>query len=398
MTHIIQGGSITSPRGFVAGASAAGIKYENRLDLAVVVSEQPATTAGLFTRNTVRSAPVQLSEHRMTNGAARAVVVNSGCANACTGQRGLRDAESMASLTADRLGLSPEEVLVASTGIIGTYVPLDRVMAGLQMITLDVSQGHAFARAIMTTDTSSKEIAMASRYHGTIYTIGAAAKGSGMIHPNMGTMLCFISTDAVVEPSFLRDALKRCVDRTFNMVSIDGDTSPSDMVVVLANGLAGNERFDHTNGAVFEETLGYVCEHQARAIAADGEGASKLLEVAVTRARTAEDARTAARTIACSMLVKAAVHGADPNWGRVACAAGRSGAYIEPDTVSMTLCGVPVMSQGIPVPYDEAAVRTLLATNHVTIGIDFALGTGEATAWGCDLTQDYVTINASYTT
>ncbi len=398
MYNMIQNGTIASPRGFTAGAAAAGIKYTDRLDLAVLCSEQPATAAGVFTRNPVRSAPVLLSARRIQRGTAMAVVANAGCANACTGARGLKDAETMTSLVAKRFGLSPEDVLVASTGVIGTYMPLDRISTGIESIQPDTSRGHDFAQAIMTTDTTCKEAAIHIASPEGQFTIGAAAKGSGMIHPNMGTLLCFVSTDAVVEPAFLRTALSRCVDRTFNMVSVDGDTSPSDTVLVFANGLAGNQPFDDTNGAPFEEALQHVCEYLAKAVAADGEGATKLLEVLVTGARTEEDARIAARTVASSMLVKCAIHGADPNWGRVICAAGRSGALIEPHVISMTLCGVPVMSEGMPVLFDHVSLRSLLAEAHVSIGVHLALGDGCATAWGCDLSHDYVTINASYTT
>jgi len=396
--NVIENGSVTSPRGFVAAAAATGIKYAGRLDVGVLCSERPATAAGLFTQNAVKSAPVQLSAHRVARGAARAVVANSGCANACTGTRGLQDAERLAALAADRLGVAPEEVLVASTGVIGTFIPIDRVAAGIAAMKPDSSQGHDFARAIMTTDTTCKEIAVRATVGGRDFTIGAAAKGSGMIHPNMGTLLCFVTTDANVDGSFLASALARCVDRTLNMVTIDGDTSPSDTIVVFANGLAGNPIMDSSNGAVFEEALGYVCEYMAKAIASDGEGATRLLEVTVTGARTEEDARAAARTVAGSALVKAAINGADPNWGRVVCAAGRSGAEMQSDIVSMTLAEVPVMSRGMPVPFDEAALRARLIEDRITVSLDLGLGQAHATAWGCDLSHDYVTINASYTT
>jgi glutamate N-acetyltransferase/amino-acid N-acetyltransferase len=396
--NVIENGSITSPRGFSADAAAAGIKYQGRLDLGVVCSERPATVAGLFTRNAIKSAPVLLSARRVARGTARAVVANSGCANACTGARGLRDAKEMTALVATQLSVSPEEVLVASTGVIGTFVPLDRVTAGLARMQPDPNNGHAFARAIMTTDTTSKEIAVKATAGDCEFTIGAAAKGSGMIHPNMGTMLCFVTTDANVEPSFLSASLRRCVERTLNMITVDGDTSPSDTILVLANGLAGNDPFDQSNGSAFEEALAYVCEYLAKAIAADGEGATRLLEVTVTGAQSTEDARSAARTIASSPLVKAAVNGADPNWGRVVCAAGRSGAVMEPDRVSMTLCGTPVMAQGMPVPFDDSALRARLKEDVVNVTVDLGLGDGCATAWGCDLSHDYVTINASYTT
>ncbi len=394
----IPGGGVTSPKGFIAGATAAGIKYEKRLDLGILCSEHPCAVAGLFTRNAVQSAPVQLSARRVARGASRAVVVNSGCANACTGERGYQDAECMTALVAGRLGLAPDDVLIAGTGVIGTLLPLERVTDGIERIVLHRSGGDEFARAIMTTDTKCKQIAVRAEAGSESFTIGAAVKGSGMIHPNMGTMLCFITTDASVTPSFLRAALARCVDRTFNMVSIDGDTSPSDTVVLFANGVAGNAELDDGNGATFEEALGFVCESLAKQVAADGEGATKLLEVHVTGALSVADARIAARTIAGSALVKAAMNGADPNWGRVVCAAGRSGAVMKPERVSMTLCGEPVMSLGMPVPFDECALRARLAEDRVCVSVDLGLGESCATAWGCDLSHEYVTINASYTT
>jgi len=398
LISVVKNGTVTSPQGFRAGATSAGIKYEGRLDLGILCSERPATVAGVFTRNAVKSAPVQLSALRVSRGIARAVVANSGCANACTGDRGLNDAASMASIVATSFGFAPEDVLVASTGVIGTFIPLDRVAGGVAGIKLDSHGGDDFAHAIMTTDTTCKQIAVAAGTHPASFTIGAAAKGSGMIHPNMGTMLSFITTDASVERGFLAAALSRCADLTFNMVSVDGDTSPSDTLVVLANGLAGNATFDANNGAEFEEALLYVCEHLAKAVAADGEGATRLLEVTVTGAVSIEDARLAARTIASSPLVKTAINGADPNWGRVVCAAGRSGAVMDPEKTSMTLCGEPVMSRGMPVPFDDEALRVRLKADKVTVCVDLALGVGCATAWGCDLSHDYVTINASYTT
>lgn len=398
MTNPIENGSITSPRGFSADAVAAGIKYEGRLDLGVVLSEHKATVAGMFTRNAVRSAPVIVTSRRVERQYARAVIANSGCANACTGERGLRDAEAMAAMAASHLGVAASEVLIASTGVIGTFIPLERVAQAIPQMKPDGNKGHDFARAIMTTDTTRKEIALSVRAGSHNFSIGAAAKGSGMIHPDMGTMLCFITTDAAVTPSFLSAALTRCVDRTLNMVTVDGDTSPSDTVLLMANGLAGNASFEQSTGAAFEEALGHVCEHLARAIAADGEGATRLLQVTVTGAASLQDARNAARTIASSALVKTAINGADPNWGRVICAAGRSGAAMNSDCVSMTLCGTTVMSRGTPARFDEAALRKLLQADHVEVNVDLGLGEGCATAWGCDLTHDYVTINASYTT
>ena len=398
MFTTIDDGQVTSPRGFKAGTAAAGIKYPGRCDLGLLASVVPAVAAGVFTRNTVRSAPVQVSEQRVARGSASAVVVNSGCANACTGERGLRDAESMAAMAAARLGLHADDVLVASTGVIGTFLPLDRIEAGLDKIVLHEASGHSFARAIMTTDTRPKEIAVAvDGPHGRA-VIGAAAKGSGMIHPNMGTLLCFVTTDACVDPMFLQAALARSVDHTLNMVSVDGDTSPSDTVFVLANGLAGNEPIDERTDHSFEEALAFVCEYMAKAIAADGEGASKLIEVTVAGARSTADARMAARTVASSPLVKAAVHGADPNWGRIVCAVGRSGAAVDPLRVSLSLNGVPVMSRGMPVAFSEADLRESMKSTTSEVLVELHLGSATATAWGCDLSPDYVTINASYTT
>jgi glutamate N-acetyltransferase/amino-acid N-acetyltransferase len=398
MFTTIDDGQVTSPRGFKAGTAAAGIKYPGKCDLGLLASAVPAIAAGVFTKNTVRSAPVQVSERRLARGSAGAVVANSGCANACTGERGLRDAESMAAMAAARLGLHDDDVLVASTGVIGTFLPLDRIEAGLGEIVLHEANGHSFAHAIMTTDTRPKEIAVAVDAPDGRMLIGAAAKGSGMIHPNMGTMLCFITTDACVDPGFLRTVLVRSVDRTLNMVSVDGDTSPSDTVFVLANGLVGNQPLNEKTGHAFEEALAFVCEHMAKAIAADGEGASKLIEVAVVGARSIADARMAARTVASSPLVKAAIHGADPNWGRIVCAVGRSGAAIEPLQMSLSLNGVPVMSRGMPLAFSEADLRKSMESSTAEVLVDLHLGSATATAWGCDLSPDYVTINASYTT
>ncbi|MBE9506161.1 MAG: bifunctional glutamate N-acetyltransferase/amino-acid acetyltransferase ArgJ [Chloroflexi bacterium] len=397
MFTTIDDGQVTSPTGFKAGTAAAGIKYPGRCDLGLLVSAVPAVAAGVFTRNPVRSAPVQVSQQRVARGSASAVAVNTGCSNACTGERGVRDAELMAAMAAAGLGLHADDVLVASTGVIGTFLPLDRIEAGLGKIVLHEANGHAFARAIMTTDTRPKEIAVAVDGPYGRVVIGAAAKGSGMIHPNMGTMLCFVTTDACVDPVFLQAALVRSVDPTLNMVSVDGDTSPSDTVFLLANGLAGNELIGEESGHSFEEALAFVCEYMAKAIAADGEGASKLIEVAVVGARSIADARTAARTVASSPLVKAAIHGADPNWGRIVCAVGRSGAAVDPLRVSLSLNGVPVMSRGEPLVFSEADLRESMKSTTVEVLVGLDLGSAAATAWGCDLSPDYVTINASYT-
>lgn len=394
----VNGGGVCSARGFRAGATAARIKYQGRDDLALLVSDTPCVAAGVFTRNVVKSAAVQVSRSHVADGKAQAVVANSGCANACTGEQGIADAEAMCALAGEVLDLSSDDVLVASTGVVGTFIPVDHVKASIVSLPLSEGGGERFASAIMTTDTVRKEAAVTASTPDGSFTIGAAAKGSGMIHPNMGTLLVFITTDAAIDAGYLQDCLHRVVDRTFNMVSIDGDTSPSDTVVVLANGASGHPRFDASNGSLFEAALDEVCRTLSIAIAADGEGAGKLIEIRITGAQSLSDARTIARTISTSPLVKTAVHGADPNWGRVACAVGRSDATVDPDRMSILLNSVQVMLNGVPVSFDEDSLRASLEANATFIEVDLGIGGYEATAWGCDLSKDYVTINASYTT
>ena len=393
----IEGGGVCAPLGFRAGATAAGIKYKGRDDLALLVSDAPCVAAGVFTRNAVKSAAVQVSRSHLSRGTAQAVIANSGCANACTGERGIADAETMCKLAGEGLGLSANHVLVASTGVVGTFMPIERIEAAIGTLVLTDASGDKFASAIMTTDTVRKEVAITAQMANCSFTIGAAAKGSGMIHPNMGTLLVFITTDAAVEKKFLHDCLVRVVDRTLNMVSIDGDTSPSDTVVILANGASGVQVVDVDNSSVFEAALEHVCKSVAIAIASDGEGAGKLIEIHVAGAASETDARTIARTISTSPLVKTAIHGADPNWGRVACAVGRSDAVVDPNSMSILLNGVAVMREGAPVSFDEDSLRVSLEGDTTLIEVGLGLGSAEATAWGCDLSRDYVTINASYT-
>jgi len=395
--HVIESGGVCSPLGFTAGAVGAGIKYEGRDDLALLLSDAPCVATAVFTRNAVQASAVQVSRRHLQDSCARAIIANSGCANACTGDRGLADAEAVCGFAAESIGIKPEDVLIASTGVVGTYLPLDRMKTAVPRISPAPSGGHAFARAIMTTDTVSKEIAVSATVGGQTFTIGAAAKGSGMIHPDMGTLLVFITTDAAVQPTFLRESLGRVVDKTFNMVSIDGDTSPSDTVFLLANGRSNVRPIEASSGASFETALHYVCETLAIEIASDGEGAGKLIEIHVREAISEGDARLAARTISTSPLVKAAVHGADPNWGRVATAIGRSGARVDASCMGILLNGVEVMRQGLPAPYDEALLVSSLKGDKTTIEVTLGLGSSRATAWGCDLSEDYVTINSSYT-
>jgi glutamate N-acetyltransferase/amino-acid N-acetyltransferase len=311
----------------------------------------------------------------------------------------LIDALAMADLAAAKLGISPEEVLVASTGVIGVPLPMDRIRAAIPKVKLTKKGGHDFCRAIMTTDTRPKEMAVRVDSKEGKFVIGGVAKGAGMIHPNMATILCFITTDAVVSADFLRAALHEAVDGSFNMISIDGDTSPSDCTFILANGLAGNEPVDVSNGAAFQEALNAVCTHLAKSIARDGEGATKLIEVMVEGAEDQLWARQAARVIASSPLVKAAIHGNDPNWGRIVAALGRSGARVREDRLDIYINEVCVMKQGCPCLFNKAEmVEALGNTDNVPIKLCLNLGEGKAPAWGCDLSEEYVTINSTYTT
>jgi glutamate N-acetyltransferase/amino-acid N-acetyltransferase len=398
----IEGGTVTSPAGFHAGAVAAEIKkgHGDKLDLGILFSQEPCVTAGLLTTSAVKSAPVVLCRQRLKRGRATAVVANSGCANASTGEQGLADAEEMAVLAAEALGCEADDILVASTGVIGEMLPMERIKEGIGGISLSNQGGHEFARAIMTTDTVPKEIALIAEAGGSRFTIGGVAKGSGMIHPDLGTMLSFLTTDAAVEPAFLKAALRRAADVSFNMVSIDGDTSPSDTLLIMANGLAGNQPLSEGSqaAAVFQQALDRVCIHLARAIARDGEGASKLIEVTVNGAASRAQAALAARTVVSSPLLKAAVYGCNPNWGRVVAALGRSGAEVVEGRLEISIGGVPVLRDGVPQAFDRSGVIQALKRDEVRIVADLHLGTASATAWGCDLTEEYVVINSRYTT
>ena len=399
MFELIPSGGVSSASGFLAGAVHAGIKSTDELDLAILCSEVLCTAAGVFTTNQIKSAPIILSRRHIAKGQAQAVVVNSGCANACTGGQGLADALEMANLAAARLGLSPEHILVASTGVIGVPLPMDKIKTGILEIKPTRGGGQDFCRAMMTTDTRPKEIAVQVDAGGAKFTIGGAAKGAGMIHPNMATMLCFITSDAAVSAEFLPVALQKAVDCSFNMISIDGDTSPSDCAFLLANGLAGNEPIGFDNGDAFQEALNAVCTHLAKSIARDGEGATKLIEITVQGAADQAGARQAARTITSSPLVKAAIHGNDPNWGRIVAALGRSGAAVSEDKLGVYLNDVCIMKQGRPTSFSKQEMISALSnSDDVLIRLCLNLGDGQATAWGCDLSEEYVTINSAYTT
>lgn len=398
---MIPDGHVTTPNGYLAGAVSAGIKTRvGALDLCLLLSERDCTAAGVFTRNLVKGAPVVLSAEHVADGKLRAIVANSGCSNSLNGPGGYEDATEMAQLAASQLGLAASEVAVCSTGVTGVRMPMEKVRSFLPTVAVSADGGPSLAEAIMTTDTHPKSVAVSVATGDGRYTVAGCAKGSGMIHPNMGTMFCFVTTDADVEIDYLRVLQQEVADETLNMVSVDGDTSCSDTFLVLANGAAGLPRIDGgTPGAEeFRQALLAVCTHLSRELARDGEGAKHLIEIAVTGAASLEDARLVARTVSTSPLVKTAVAGFDPNWGRILVAAGRAGAALEESRVSMRLQGELIYDRGKALVFDEAQMSKQLEEDEVRIDIDLGLGTAQATAWGCDLTTDYVHINADYRT
>ena len=400
--RFIEGGTVTSPGEFVAGATFAGLKThaEDKLDLGLLMSRRPCTTAGVFTTNVIRSPSVTITQEHLAKGKIRALAVNSGIANTCVGDQGFKDAREAGRLAAERLGLKPEEVAICSTGIIGVELPIALIQAGVAKIELSEQGGHDLSRAILTTDTHPKEAALTFQVNGKAVTVGGIAKGAGMIHPNMATLLSFITTDAQVDGPFLQEALQGAVDRSFNMISIDGDSSTNDTVLLFANDAAGTTSIrqgtDHAQ--LFQEALNELCVHLCKEIARDGEGATKLIEVTVEGARCLEDARKAARTVVASNLVKTAVHGADPNWGRIVAALGRSGAQVDENKLALYINEVCIMWEGHPIPFHKDAVVAIMQGPTVSFRIRLNLGEGAATAWGCDLSEEYVTFNSAYTT
>ena len=399
--EIFEGG-VTSAKGFKASGVFAGLK-KARKDMAMIVSECEAVAAGTYTTNKVKAAPVLWDMKLTGQGKARAVVVNSGNANACTGEQGLKDAEEMASYAAGLLSTEKELVLVASTGVIGANLDMAKIKKGEELLVQSLSDDWKdAAQAILTTDTFAKTAACSVEIGGKTVTIGGMSKGSGMIHPNMATTLSFITTDAAISHDVLQSLLGKTVDDTYNMISVDGDTSTNDSVLVLANGMAGNAeiRKGSAEEAVFEEAFRYVLGTFARMIARDGEGATRFIEMTVKGARTKEDAKTLARSVVSSSLVKAAFFGSDANWGRILCAMGYSGADFDPDIVDLSFVSpkgsIEVLSGGQPVPFDEDKAKEILLEKEVGAVADCHQGDGEASAWGCDLTYDYVKINGDY--
>ncbi len=405
MVTRIQGG-VTAPKGFQASGIHCGIRRNRtKRDLALIVSDRPASAAAVYTQNLVKGAPLTVTKAHLANGTAQAVIVNSGIANTCAAD-GIEKAEAMCALAATALSLDVNDVLVASTGVIGPSIVLDPIEAGIPQLVSELSaDGSAnAAEAIMTTDTIKKEFAFTFEVDGMTCTLGGIAKGSGMIAPNMATMLCFLTTDAAIDSALLDAALHEVVGDTFNMLSVDGDTSTNDNVMILANGAAGNTPITEKGAAydAFLEALHTLCADLCRRLAKDGEGATKLLEIKVSGAKTVEDARTIARSVNNSSLLKAAMFGADANWGRVLCAIGYAGADVDVHGVKVTFVSkggqVCVCEKGAGIPFDEEVAKTVLSEDEIVIDIVLSDGAATATAFGCDLTYDYVKINGDYRT
>ena len=400
-------GGVTAAKGFLAAAAAAEIKYKGRTDMAMIYSEAPCVAAGTFTTNVVKAAPVKWDQDVVYNHAhAQAVICNSGIANACTGAEGYGYCKETADAAAEILGISPDSVLVASTGVIGMQVPIDRIKNGVKMMAPVLSgtleAGTEAAKAIMTTDTVKKEVAVQVEIGGRTVTVGGMCKGSGMIHPNMCTMLGFVTTDVNISKEMLQEALSEDVKDTYNMVSVDGDTSTNDTVLLLANGMAGNPEITEKNEDLetFRKALNFVNTTLAKKIAGDGEGATALFEVKVIGAESKEQAVTLSKSVVTSSLTKAAIYGHDANWGRILCAMGYSGAQFDPEKVDLyfeSRAGkIKIIENGVSTGYSEEEATKILSEDEVTAIADVKMGDCSATAWGCDLTYDYVKINADY--
>lgn len=406
MNKNISGG-VNAAKGFMANGLNAGIKNNVKKDMALVYSEKPCVAAGVFTTNKVKAAPVKWDYNVVHNSPyAQAVVINSGVANACTGEEGYGYCMDMAEAVGNEMQLPKDAVLVASTGVIGRQLPMDIIKEGIKKLPKglkpDEEAATLAAEAIMTTDTKSKQVAVNFEIDGKVVTVGGMCKGSGMIHPNMATMLCFITTDCMIKKDLLQKALSEIVNDTFNMISVDGDTSTNDSVLLLANGMAENKIIDteDENYKKFYEALYYIMEELSKKIAGDGEGCTCLFEVRVLNALTKEDAKTMAKSVVCSSLTKAAIYGHDANWGRILCAMGYSGAEFDPELVDIyfeSACGrLQIVKDGRADNYSEEEATKILSKEHVIAICDCKQGTFNATAYGCDLTHEYVNINADY--
>lgn len=398
----IKSGNILSPKGYIAGGIHAGLRYSKK-DIGMICSEVPANSAAVYTLNHFQAAPIQVTKVSLLNGGVlNAVVVNSACANACTGEKGLIDAYEMRALAAKKLGIEPHLIAVASTGVIGEYLKMDKINEGIARLQLgaDVQDAEDFQTAILTTDTVMKQCGYQASIDGKIVSMGGAAKGSGMIHPNMATMLGFVTTDANISSEHLHQALKAVTNVTFNQITVDGDTSTNDMVLVMANGLAENVPLSpsHPEWDTFLLLLSETCESLAKQIAKDGEGATKLVEVNVIGAENEEDARMVSKQIIGSNLVKTAIFGADANWGRIIGAIGKARVKVKPEFVSISIGPVKMLEKSNPVPFSESEASLYLQNDYIKIDVDLHGGEAIGKAWGCDLSYDYVKINASYRT
>lgn len=393
---------VTFAKGFTAAGVKAGIKKSGNLDVAVIYTKTQAVVAGTFTQNKVAAAPVYVSKEVVATGTAHAIVANAGCANACTGQQGLDDAHKMAQIAADELGVNANDVIVGSTGVIGVSLPMDKLEAGIKdaVANLSADGSDNAGRAIITTDTHSKSVTCEFELSGKTVRMGAIAKGSGMIRPNMATMLCYITTDIAIDQALLQKAVSGCVEKSFNMISVDGDMSTNDMVIVLANGEANNAKITEENAdyQIFFDKLMMLCTELAKQIAADGEGASKFLTINVKGAKSFADAKTVGMAIANSPLVKTAFFGEDPNWGRVICAVGYSGADMVPEKTVVKFGGITIFANGTGATYDEKALAHVMKEKDIVIDIELNMGQEDATVWSCDLSYEYVKINGEYHT
>ncbi len=400
--QFLPDGLVTSPHGFLAGAAYVGLKTyaPDKMDVGLLLSEQTCAAAGVYTTNKFVSPTVTITRENVAAGRVRGVFVTSGIANAGVGEQGMADIRECLQLAADHLGIEPGELGAGTTGVIGVELPMALIRGGMSTISIGPDGGAAFARAIMTTDRVPKSAAVAFDCGGKTATIGGCVKGSGMIHPNMATMLAFLTTDAAVEPGFLQSALRKASDDTFNMVTIDGDTSTNDMVLLLANGASGAPeiREGGPGADAFVEALHVLCAHLSRELVRDAEGSSKIFSVRVEGAGSLRDARLAARAIASSLLVKSAIHGNDPNWGRVVCAAGYSGAELDVSKVSFFINDIAIMEGGTPIPFHRESVIAIMSRDEVALTVRLGLGDHAATAWGCELTEEYVVFNSAYTT
>jgi glutamate N-acetyltransferase/amino-acid N-acetyltransferase len=400
----VEEGSITTPAGFRAAGVACGIKESGTKDLALIVSDRPASAAAVYTRNRVQAAPIAVDRRHLKDAVAQAVILNSGNANACTGDPGEADAERMCALSARHLGLTPSDVLVCSTGVIGVPLPMDLIESNIEPLVeaLSATGGISCAEAMMTTDTVAKHVAVEIEIDGQIVSVGGVAKGAAMISPNMATMLAVVGTDADLPATQLRELLVEAVGRSFNCVTVDGDMSTNDTVIALANGASGVGQRDtplaEPSARQLYEAMEYVCRHLARAMAADGEGASKLIHIRVSGGGNEDEARQVGLSVANSSLVKTAAFGNDPNWGRILCAVGYAGVDIEPPRVDVALCGTTIYTAGAGASYDAESLSEAMKKKEITIDIDLAMGSAAAEIFTCDLTYEYVRLNAEYTT